>query len=158
MPDMEDPCHELLLRHARRAQHECIAPAPRFLGEDRLLLDVLRGVGDEYPVPVLPRGAAQAAQGSLEHRVLQVGHDEGDGVRAPEGQAAGQAAGLVTQGLGHLHHLRRERGVDGVQAVHHAGDGRLRHARLASDVLDRHPAVAAGHRTPLTSQKAVART
>jgi hypothetical protein len=106
-------------RHAGGAEDERVRAAARLDRQVRLRLGILDAVADEQPVPGGRGRAVRPAEHLLEHRVRQVGHQQGDRVGPSEREAACGAAGHVVQ-LGRgvtdaLEGLGLDRGV----GVHH---------------------------------------
>ena len=131
--------------HARRDEHERVAPGAG-LDRDLLLVGHAFGrVGHEHAVAVEGGLATQPLQHPLEHRVLEVGDDEGDGVAAPAHEVACHLARRVVQLLDGFAHLGRDRRVDRLVAVQHPGHGRLRDARVLGDLRDRDLPGRVGH-------------
>ena len=100
-PDAAAERAQVVVGHARRAEDQPVGAAAGLDREDALLVDRLRGVGDEHVIAVGRRGPAQPAEDRLERRVAEVGHDDRDGLRAPEHEAAREGArGVVQLGRG----------------------------------------------------------
>jgi hypothetical protein len=136
---------ELVVGHARCAQHDRVAPPPHLGREQGLVARRLRGVGHEHAVAVVGGRLGEAREHGLEGGVGEVGHDEGDGRGLPEREAAGQVARAVVELGGGCAHSLGHGGLAHEAAVHDPRDGRGRDARVRGDIRDRRGARASCH-------------
>ena len=125
------------IRHPRRDEHERVALAARLRRDLGLDADRLGAVGDEHAVAVARGRDREPLEHALEHRVLEVGHQQGDRLAAAAHEASGGFAGRVVERRDGAVDLRDDRGVDGGDAVEDARDRRLRHAGVLRDLRHR---------------------
>ena len=136
---------EPLGRHARRDEDERIAPGAGLGGDLLLVVDAFGRVGHEHAVAVEGGLPTQPLQHPLEHRVLEVGDDECDGVAAAAHEVACHLARRVVQLLDRVANLGGDRRVDRLVAVQHPGHGRLGDAGVLGDLGDRDLPGRVGH-------------